>query len=432
MVDGELVRQALVERAVDAQQMYNYWLTTASEVASMQSKAPWIGPEDAFEGYEEQWGMANTKPLPYIKYKSKDEAGQPIQPPQRNSPDVPVDGLLNQANLCLQNMRQVMGIADPLQNLQVDDSQSGRAILAKERMAATSTFHFVDNLSRAIGYTGEILLDLMPKIYDTPRALQLLKEDGTKYIAQVNQSQPQMDPSQPPEVKNDLTSGRYSTIVSSGPSFASKRAEFVNSVMELSATNESVWPAIGDLAVKHMDWPGAEDASESLLALAPPPIQALRAAKSKDPLVISLGQQLQAMQQQMQQMQQAAGAKIQELGQENQKLQSQIYVGQTQTAAAKLAAQQAVGKANNVAIKAQADIITQQMESADVQSQEQNDRVELAHRISMDKAEFALQFLDRVLKAAELQQKQMQPIGPEVGQLEGEIGADARRAPNIQ
>jgi hypothetical protein len=448
-VDGEIIRQSLIERAVDAQQMYNFWMTTAAEIAAMQPKSPWIVAAEAIAGQEKNWGMANTKPFPYLTYRATSELGQPLPPPQRSSPNVDVGGMLDQANLCLQNMRQVIGIADPLQNMQVEDNQSGRAILAKERVASTSTFHFVDNLSRAIRYTGKVLLDLIPSIYDTQRTLQLLREDGSQYTAEVNTPKPQMPqiPGQAPPPPspddqeaaaqsnkiNDLSTGRYDVVVDSGPSFASKRAEFVNSVMELSSANQSVWPAVGDLAVKHMDWPGAEDVSASLLALAPPQIQALRASKSKDPIVIGLGQQVQQLTQQLQQVQQQAAAKIQQMTTENQKMQSQIYAKDMQVTTEKGKTSQAVSAARNANLDAQADIITQKMEQQDVMAQEEGERERLEHEKIMDKARLGLELFDRLLHMAEIQQKQAQPVGPEVAGLNNEaVGVVKSDAAAIQ
>ena len=45
------------------------------------------------------------------------------------------------------------------------NERSGRAILARERQGDTGTYHYVDNLSRAIRYVTRQLVDLIPKIY---------------------------------------------------------------------------------------------------------------------------------------------------------------------------------------------------------------------------------------------------------------------------
>nr|WP_272695896.1 portal protein [Xylella fastidiosa] len=41
-----------------------------------------------------------------------------------------------------------------------------------------ATFNYVDNLAYAVRYTYEILVDMIPRVYDTPRAVRVLGEDG--------------------------------------------------------------------------------------------------------------------------------------------------------------------------------------------------------------------------------------------------------------
>jgi hypothetical protein len=46
--------------------------------------------------------------------------------------------------------------------------------MARQREGDVSTFHFIDNLSRAIRHGGRILLDLIPKVYSTERMIRVL------------------------------------------------------------------------------------------------------------------------------------------------------------------------------------------------------------------------------------------------------------------
>src|SRR5208282_5015022 len=189
--------------------------------------------------------------------------------------------------------------------------------------------------SRALRLTGRILLDLIPHIYDTQRVLMLLREDGSQYKTTVNQAQPSTAPVldmhgnmiQEPQVMppfNDLTTGKYDCVVDVGPSYASKRVEFVNSVMDLTQSNPQLWGVAGDLLVKNMDWPGAEDVADRLQVMLPPPILQMIAQKSSDPTVTAMAAQMQQMQDQSQQQQQAMGQQLQQASQELQKVNVQL------------------------------------------------------------------------------------------------------------
>src|SRR5208282_6577690 len=385
-IEGETIRQGLTDRMQDSQQMYNFLITMAAEAAALQPKAPWLVPEGAIDQRERDWGMANTKNLPYLVYRATDEMGKPLPPPQRSSPDVDVQGMLGQAALFQQDMRLVSGVPDPMAQMQTQD-QSGRAILAKERVSATSTYHFSDNLSRALRYTGRVLLDAIPHYYDTQRTLMLLREDGSQYKTTVNQAQPSTAPVmdmhgnviQPPLPQppfNDLTTGKYDCVVDVGPSYASKRVEFVNSVMELTQSNPAMWQVAGDLLVKNMDWPGAEDVADRLKVMLPPQILAQEGQKSQDPMVTALSSQLQQVQQQGQQQVQAMGAELQKVTMENQKLQTQVL--QEKAGSAKMSVQMAM-KDNDIQQRQQeaaASLQEQVLKSHDVAAHTRIDQQE--------------------------------------------------------
>jgi hypothetical protein len=383
-IEGDVVRQALIDKAQDTQQMANYMVTKSAEGFSIQPMAPYVGAEGQFDQRERDWGQANTRPYPYLTYRKFGEDGRELGygPPARSTADVDMTQTLAQAMQFFQFINRVTGVQDPLAQMDVDD-RSGRAILAQERVANTQTFHFVDNLSRAIRYCGRQLVDLIPKIYDTQRVINLLREDGTSYKQTINQAQPQppqmpgMPPQPPLPDLNDVRVGDYDVVVDTGPSYASKRAEAANSMMEMvKQTNGGLFSVAGDLLVKNMDWPGAEDVANRIQAGLPPAIQQLIAQKSQDPQVVAMGQALQQQQQQAQQQMQQMGQEMQKLQQQNQQLQTQVYQHQMKGAEKDLQLRLKDGEIqqsntdNQVKMyDAQTKLLTQMMESKDVHAQ---------------------------------------------------------------
>jgi hypothetical protein len=247
-------------------------------------------------------------------------------------------------------MKDIMGLQDAPLGKQSNET-SGRAIMARQREGDVSTFNFADNRNRAIEHTGAILVDLIPKYYDTARIIRCLKEDGSTYSVPINQpvmpAQPeegqQPAPGMPQEQFRpvqaeipgitkifDLKQGRYDVTVSAGPSFTSRREESADQMMEFIRVFPQSAPLIGDLLAKNLDWPGADEVAARLKAMLPP-----QAAGQGDP-------RLQQMQQAMQQMDGQARQAIGELQQELQKAQ--------EMAAAK--AQDAANKARELEIKA--------------------------------------------------------------------------------
>ena len=81
--------------------------------------------------------------------------------PQRQSFAGPPAGALQEALNASDDMKSVIGMFDASLGARSNE-QSGRAILARQREGDISTFHFIDNLNKAIQHAGKIILDLIP------------------------------------------------------------------------------------------------------------------------------------------------------------------------------------------------------------------------------------------------------------------------------
>jgi hypothetical protein len=191
-------------------------------------------------------------------------------------------------------------------------NQSGKAILALTRESDTGTFHFADNQSISIMHCGRILIDLIPKIYDTERIVKILGEDGKVKSAQIDPNLPVAKgqiADMTGKVKNiyNLGVGTYDVTVSVGPSFNTKRMEAATLFTDLANTSKD--PITGTvmryLAIKNSDFNGADLAAEMMEKLLPPGLIKQEGQPQIDP-------QTQAQLMQMKQIIQVQGQKLQE------------------------------------------------------------------------------------------------------------------------
>jgi hypothetical protein len=219
-------------------------------------------------------------------------------------------------------MKAIIGIYDASLGARSNET-SGKAILARQREGDVSTFHFIDNMSRAIRHAGKIIIDLIPHVYSKERVVRILKEDGAPESIKINQKFIQDGI----EKVYDLTVGKYDVVVKSGPSFTSRREEAANQMMQLIQSFPQAAPLIGDLIAKNLEWPGADEISERMKALLPPAAQA-------NAIPPEIQQQIQQVQQQVQQGQQAYA--IMQKENETLKLQLQNKAGDLQIKAAEL------------------------------------------------------------------------------------------------
>ena len=146
--------------------------------------------------------------------------------------------------------------------------------------------------------TGKIILDLIPKIYDTQRVVRIIGADGTPDIVTLNQ--PVQTAEGIEKVLNDVTVGEYDVVMDTGPAFQTRRQQAVEAMMPLMA-KEEIFQAAGDLFFRNMDFPGADVIADRLAAMNP---LAQIDEKSEVPpqVQMQLAQQQQVIQQMQQQM----------------------------------------------------------------------------------------------------------------------------------
>ncbi len=260
IVEGKRKKYGLVRFAKDPQRMYNFWRTSMTESIALAPKAKWLLAEGQDEGHENEWAQANIKSTPVLRYKQKDIEGQPAPVPQRLQPEPPPEGIMVAAGAISEDLQTVLGIFDPAQK--IPGNISGKALNGQQQQVDLSNFHFYDNMTRSIKQTGKILLDLIPKIYDTQRVMRIIGVDGRADMVTINEK------SAIGEVLNDVTVGEYDVVMDTGPGYNSKRLQAVEAMAPLMAQPE-IFQAAGDLMFRNMDFPGADVIADRLAAMNP-------------------------------------------------------------------------------------------------------------------------------------------------------------------
>ncbi len=149
-IDGKRYLRSLIHNAKDAQLMFDVFRSTAVELYGLTPKSPYLGEEGSFDKDIKRWNTANTANHPFLEYKK----GSPM--PQRQQLDPgPATGAISEALAANDDIKNITGINDASQGIRSNET-SGRAIIARQREGDTSTFHFIDNLRRAIRHAGRV------------------------------------------------------------------------------------------------------------------------------------------------------------------------------------------------------------------------------------------------------------------------------------
>ena len=304
-VDGRLYVSGLVRNAKDAQRMYNYWVSQEAEMLALAPKAPFIGYGGQFEGYEQQWKTANTTNWPYLEVNPDvtDGQGAVLPLPARAQPPMASSGLLQAKLGAADDIKSATGQYDSSLGA-TSNERSGKAILAREKQGDTGTFHYIDNIGRLVRAVTRQIVDLIPKVYDTQRIARIVGIDGEIGTAKI-------DPTQQEPVRKIVDErgvvlekiynpsvGKYDVRVTTGPSYMTKRQEAMDAMSQILTANPDLWQIAGDLFVRNMDWPGAQEIAKRLGKMIDPKLL----TDEDDPALQAANMQMQAMAQELDQM----------------------------------------------------------------------------------------------------------------------------------
>ena len=283
VIEGKRFFRSMIRGAKDAQRMFNYSRSAEVEATALAPKTPFIGPKGAFNTDIDKWETANTANHAFIEYDPVSGGG----PPQRQPFAGPPTGWMQQSTSAAQDIRDTVGLQQASMG-EESNEKSGRAILARQREGDISSFHFIDNQSRAIRHMGRIIVDLVPSIYSTPRVLRVMGVDRKPAQVAVNQpvgpdgqpapqqlaSHPVVDPisGQPmtPTKIYDLTAGKYDVTVEAGPSFTTRREEAANQMIMVMQADPALAAPMLPIVAKNLDWPGSEEIAQMASSLPPP------------------------------------------------------------------------------------------------------------------------------------------------------------------
>lgn len=263
--DGPHYR-GLTRFAADAKRMHNYMMSAATARVALSPKAPWTGTAAMFAGYEDVWGRANRTNPAFLPFNIDPE--NPSMRPERVDvaamPAAEIQMALNMSDM----VKATIGQFDASLGAQSNET-SGKAIMARQREGDVASYAFVDNLNRAICKIGRILVEIIPKIYDTERIIRVRHEDGTTQKVRINRTM--LDDETGKEVLvNDLAVGRFDVVVKAGPSHTTQRMEATEALMEFIRAAPATAPAIMDILAMNMDWPGAQKVAERMRKMVPP------------------------------------------------------------------------------------------------------------------------------------------------------------------
>lgn len=269
IMEGKPKLFSVVRPQKDAQKLINYSKTRIAETLSTAPITPWMVAEGQISGYEQQWASANVAPPPYLTYKSTDTAGRPVPTPVRQTFEPPIQSLSSFVLQEVDDMKATSGIFDASLGNSANET-TGKAILARQQQSSLSTMHYLDNLERSFRQAGDIIAELIPKIYDTAREITILGEDEKQKVIQINEAFEDEDGK---EKHYKIPEAKFRYVVTMGRAYSTKRMESFDMMQQLVQSAPNLLPMFGDVLFKNSDMAGADVVAERFEKMLPPQLQ---------------------------------------------------------------------------------------------------------------------------------------------------------------
>lgn len=317
-VNGKTELKGIIRNLKDAQRDFNYMLSAQVEAID-SSKGQVVIAEGQDEGHEREWQELSRSRT--LRYKPTTHEGQLVERPNRLPPNLSVQAMNEARSMAADDLKALTGIYDAALG-QRSNETSGRGILARQQQTDTANFHFQDNLALTISTSTRMMVDLIGKVYDTPRVERMIGEDETQKVVKVNQRFKDKDGK---EKFYDLTVGKYDVICTSGPSFQSKRQEGAQLFTQLMTGpfGKLIAQAAPDLVMKMYDIPYAPEMAERLVKILPPGLVPQEGQQDIPPAV---AQKMQQLQQLVQQLSQELEARTEQAKVEQIKMDTQLQM----------------------------------------------------------------------------------------------------------
>ena len=275
-VSNEQVTRSFIHDARDSQTYVNY---TGSESADAILKArseQWIGTPENVDSEQLKNIWRNPDRVQGLLIAKRDSAGEL---PKNFTPAPISPSLIQQYQRGTIDIQQILGRHEA--NLGAPSNEtSGVAISNRAKLGNASTFVYFDNLNRAIESVARCVLSLMPKIYSDTRHISLMKQDKKARPLTINE----VVPSYPQNyIRNSLENDGFTVHVEAGPNYATQKAESVQALLALSASNPQVFPLIADLVAANINIENMPQLVERLKNIVPPQVIAKEEGKPYTP-----------------------------------------------------------------------------------------------------------------------------------------------------
>jgi hypothetical protein len=241
---GKQITRSFFGDCRDTQRYINYLRTQSAYILKVSRYDQWIGSKKNVSSLDTQRNWKDPTSIQgMLTYDESPEGNKPeqVRPPELSA------SLFQQYELAIQDLYTSTGLY-PARMGQAGDEASGAAIDARTRQGSYATFVFFNSINRAVATGGEIVNEMIPRVYDTERVLTLSMPDKGMKNVTVNREMDEYGE----RVENDIRKGTYQVRLKPGPSYEGQKEQALQSLREVLKADPTSWTLIADLFAENL------------------------------------------------------------------------------------------------------------------------------------------------------------------------------------
>lgn len=324
--NGKQICRSFFGDAKDTQRYINYLRTQSAFILKVSRYDQFIGSKKNVQGLDTQRNWKDPSAIQGLL--TYDESPNGHKPEQIKPPELSAS-LFQQYQLAIEDLYTSTGLY-PSRMGQTGNETSGVAIDARTRQGSYSTYVFFNSINRAIATGGEIVNEMIPKIYDSQRVIALMDPDeGIKNVTLNKQADEYGE-----LIENDIRKGSFEVRLKPGPSYEGQKELALESLKQLLAADPETFKLVADLYAENLPLSNSLVIKNRLKTIVPPQIiEAGKTGKMPQQGQPTPEQQQAQMQQQQMQMeaqfkQEQIAIKKQELAIKEQQTKAEIEIEQ--------------------------------------------------------------------------------------------------------
>lgn len=258
ITDGVISYSSLTRRIMDAQRVYNYAKSREIEEGALapRKKLLMTAKQASHKLTQKQLQEMNTSADPVLVYTVDPEA----PPPFETSGAQINPSLVNTAQGANQDMAEQAGVFSAQQGAN-PRFQSGYAIEQMISKGDAKTNKWLNSTAIAVRRIAQLIIEAIPKVYDSKRQVRVLGNDGTEEMITINEEILDTQTGQLVTL-NDLSQGKYDVVTELGEAFKSKRQESAKRLIEMAAIDPTLLQDAADIVYGSLDLPDADAIKE--------------------------------------------------------------------------------------------------------------------------------------------------------------------------